>query len=191
MSTDSSLTQQLIAGDTNAFEIAFSKWYTPLVNFAKGILNDQALAEEQVQEVYIRLWEKREFLNPSLPIFPYLLKSVRNRCLNALEHQKVERKYVTHTQRQYQSEILNYDFDEVSEDLLEKLHEAIQELPEKCREVFKLSRFEGLSHREIHDKLHISTKTIENHITKALKILKDKLSNNITILMSMIAVPIF
>lgn len=185
---DLSLTQRLIEGDLSAFEEAFNTWYSPLVNFATGILYDSDWAEDQVQEIFIRLWEKRQTLNPSFLLFPYLLTSVRNRCMNALEHRKVQRRYVSHTQHQYQSEILNYDYDGVREDLFEKLQVAVQELPEKCREVFELSRFKGLSHQQIHHKLNISTKTIENHITKALKLIRKKVGNDALILVGGVGV---
>ena len=174
------LEQDIIAegirkGDEKAFETAFRQYYCLMMNLASGILKDEALAEEQVQEVFTKIWEKREELPEKLKLFPYLLTSVRNRCYNMIRNKQVEQKYLDFTQRSFQEQLLNYDYSNVDEELIEKLHHAINTLPEKCREVFRLSRFEKMSHKEISSNLNISVKTIEKHITKAMKVLKSQL----------------
>lgn len=166
-------------GDTLAFEEIFNQWYPPLVNFARSILKDGPLAEEQVQEIFTRLWIKRHDLSDDLVLFPYLLTSVRNKCINIIQHQSVHNKFVSQAQREYQSQILNYDYADINEELIENLHRAINKLPDRCRDTFMLSRFHGLSHREIADQLGISTKTVENQITKALKVLKHEMLSKI------------
>lgn len=163
------------AGDELAFERVFKTYYPALHNLARGILKDSDLAEEQVQEVFIRLWELRDVLRDDLKLFPYLIASVRNRCYNLTRHQEVKQKYITYQRQRYREEILNYEYEDLTEEIINKMHEAVNRMPDKCREVFKLSRFEGLSHKEIGERLSISTKTVENHITKAMKILKAEL----------------
>jgi RNA polymerase sigma-70 factor (ECF subfamily) len=164
-------------GDEVAFEKVFREFYPYLVNFANGILKDKPLAEEQAQEVFANLWEKRLALKDDLRLLPYLLTSVKNKCINIINKRLVENKYMSETQRDYQNIFLNYSHHEVSDDLIKQLHETLNKLPPKCREVFELSRFEELSHRAIGEKLGISSKTIENHISKALRILKENLRN--------------
>lgn len=163
------------AGDAEAFEAVFKKYYLPLLNLAVGILKEEGQAEEQVQEVFTKLWERRAKLDDDLRLFPYLLTSVRNRCYNYVRDQSVADKYVFHKLQEYRDQIFNDDYATYDDDVIEKLYIAIEQMPDKCREVFKLSRFEGLSHKQIAEKLSISTKTIENHITKAMKILKTEL----------------
>ncbi|MBL3656305.1 RNA polymerase sigma-70 factor [Fulvivirga sediminis] len=167
--------QRIKRGEKEAFESIFREYYTPLWNLAAGILKDDVLAEEQVQEVFIKFWEKRDDHQPTLKIFPYLVTSVRNKCYNYIKRQAVEQKYINHTQKLYQDQILNYQYEDLSEDLIRKMETVIASLPEKCKQVFQLSRFENMSHKQISDKLDISTKTVENHITKAMKVLKDSL----------------
>lgn len=173
----------IINGDRKAFEDVFKRCYDPLLNLAIGLVKDHQVAEEQVQEIFVKLWEKRASLNPHIDLFPYLFVSVRNRCYNYLRDQKVVRKNIGATQRYYQEHILNGDHEALDDDTIERLHKAIAELPDKCREVFQLSRFEQLSHKQIAEKLSISTKTIENHITKAMKLLRHALIKKVMFLL--------
>ena len=162
-------------GDEQAFEEVFKRYYGPLLNLSLGILKDEVAAAEQVQEVFVKLWERRSSLTEDVKLFPYLLTSVRNRCYNYIRDQGVAKKYVNHQLQQYRDQIFNEEYELYDEALIKRLHKAIDKMPEKCKEVFKLSRFEGLSHKQIASRLSISTKTIENHITKAMKILKSEL----------------
>ncbi|UII27397.1 RNA polymerase sigma-70 factor [Fulvivirga maritima] len=173
-------------GDKEAFESIFREYYNPLWNLANGILKDEVLAEEQVQEVFIKFWENRHQHQSTLKIFPYLLTAVRNKCYNHIKKQAVEQKYINHTQKLFQDQILNYEYDDLTEDLIKKMERIIGSLPDKCREVFTLSRFENLSHKEIAEKLDISTKTVENHITKAMKLLRESMVELLIILIFLI-----
>ncbi|MEL6558649.1 MAG: RNA polymerase sigma-70 factor [Bacteroidota bacterium] len=176
------ITEGIRKGDEKAFETAFRQYYGKMMKLACGILKNEEMAEEQVQEVFTKVWEKRTELPEKLNLFAYLLTSVRNRCYNAIRNRQVEQKYIDYTQSRFQEQLLNFDYDDLDEELIEKLHQAINALPEKCQEVFKLSRFERLSHKEISSKLDISVKTIEKHITKALKVLRSQLVGVLKIL---------
>ncbi|MEM7549779.1 MAG: RNA polymerase sigma-70 factor [Bacteroidota bacterium] len=168
--------QAIKNGDKEAFEQVFKQYYNALFNLSKGILKDEAIAEEQVQEVFIKLWERKEELQADIKLFPYLLTSVRNRSYNYVRDHTVAQKYVDHQLQQYREQIFNQDYEQYSDEIILKLNKVIDQLPDKCREVFKLSRFENLSHKEISKRLNISTKTIENHITKAMKVIRAQMT---------------
>lgn len=169
------LTRRIKDGDIQAFEDIFNAYYSSLVNFSRNLLKDDSLAEDQVQEVFAQVWKKRETLNEQLPLFPYLLTAVRNKCLNILNHRLVQKNYLSQTQYENQRQLLSYDYNDLTEESIERMGVALNQLPEKCRAIFELSKFEGLSHKEIAAKLNISTKTIENHITKAFRVLKNEM----------------
>lgn len=173
---------KIIAGDSKAFESFFSAYYGRLVNLAAGILKDRTLAEEQVQEVFIAMWERRKSLNKEVKFLPYVITSVRNRCYNYIRDQQVARKHIDRIREDYREQLLDYTYAEADDQLIDHLHEAIRGLPEKCREVFELSRFAGMSHKEISAKLQISTKTVERHITRALKALKSQMGNLLSLI---------
>ncbi|MEM7110341.1 MAG: RNA polymerase sigma-70 factor [Bacteroidota bacterium] len=181
-----SIIQSIKNGDNEAFEELFKRYYNPLFNLAFGILKTEDTAEEQVQEVFIKLWERRSMLKMDTKLFSYLVVSVRNRCYNCIRDQKVEKKYAESQVQQYRDQIFSEEYNQYDEALIGKLHQAIDQMPEKCREVFKLSRFEGLSHKQIAERLSISTKTIENHITKGMKILRAKLLSALFFIISSI-----
>lgn len=167
--------RQIKSGDTDAFETVFNAYYAPLLNLANGILRNKSLAEEQVQDVFLKMWESRDSIGDETKIFPYLITCVRNKCYDQIRHNKVRHKYLDHTQKSYQEQILNYNYNDLTDEVIQDLAEAVDQLPEKCKEVFRLSRFDGLSHKEISQRLDISTKTIENHVTKALRFLRNTL----------------
>ncbi|WP_114937706.1 RNA polymerase sigma-70 factor [Mucilaginibacter endophyticus] len=164
----------LLSGDEATFEKVYKHFIRPLHVYAISILRDEDTAKGMVQNVFMRLWERKERLNISGSIKAYLYGAVYNECLNNLRHQKVK---INHQQH-----VVYMTKDKVDEgtgmellDLKEKLQQALNDLPEKCRTVFQLSRFEDLKYQEIADELGISIKTVENQMGKALKTLRFKL----------------
>lgn len=162
--------------DDVAFEQMFKTHYKALHAYAFVMLKDQVLAEEMVQGMFMKFWEKREFLNIQSSLKAYLYKSVYHDCLNYLKHEKIKFKhqeYVQHHQAlQTESASTRVEMTE----LQNRLSDAMNNLPEQCRTIFQMSRFEGLKYKEIADQLDLSTKTIENQMGKALRILRLKLS---------------
>ena len=156
--------------EEQAFELLFRAYYVKLAFFANKFINDQPAAEEIVSETFTRLWEERSKLQINVSLNAYLYRSVQNRCLNYLKHKKVESEYVNYLARHNMlTEIPELNRNPFQEkELQEQVQKAIQELPEKCRQVFELSRFENLKNREIAESLNISQKTVERHITIAL-----------------------
>lgn len=169
---------QLISnGDKSAFEHVFKTYYQPLCNYACTLIKDLDEAEEVVQNTFFNIWNKRTALQITSSLKSYLYRAVHNDCLNKLKHGKVRVMYA----EDYKSSMAG-GFHSSSQlldgkELNVQINEAINALPEQCGLVFKLSRFEELKYSEIATHLNISVKTVENHMGKALKILREKLKD--------------
>lgn len=168
-------------GDGKAYESLFKSYYRRLCSYANTLVDDPDESEEIVQQVFIHVWERRESLEINLSLQAYLFKAVRNSSLNKIKHGKVRQLYAEEvsalssksepaTQITFQNE------------LQEQIHHAIESLPEQCRIIFKLSRFEELKYAEIADHLGLSIKTVENQMGKALKIMREKLKDYLPLL---------
>lgn len=166
----------LSAGSEKEFEQLFKEHFKSLYAYAFTILKNEAIAEETVQNVFYKIWEKKvpEHIQTSLKA--YLYKAVYHESLNYLKHQKIRARYQMHVMHQP-----NHHSDQAAsrkilvKELEEKLRQAMNALPQQCRTIFQLSRFEGLKYQEIADQLGISVKTVENQMGKALKQLRIKL----------------
>ena len=168
--------------DKPAFEELFRSFFPGLVLFAQKYLPDQDTAKEIVHNVFINLWEKRGNVDAGSSLKSYLFTSVHNRCLNHIRDQKKFDKDETHLQRLDSTDFADGKDRLEEQELEDRMYDALQALPEKCREVFTLSRFEGLKYVEIAEQLGISVKTVEAQISKALRILREKLIDYLTIL---------
>ena len=174
---DRFLFSRLRQGDTEAFNCVFEASYKGLVLYANRILNDMDMAEEAVQGVFVKLWSNRKAIDIKGSLLSYLKKSVYNRCLDILKHKQIIKEHES------ASKHVIPDHSETVEDIIlfdefrEKAELAINNLPENCKKVFLLSRYEGLKYAEIAQKLDISIKTVEAQIGKALKILRGELGS--------------
>jgi len=168
--------------DRQAFEELFKAYFTPLMAFSRRILGDEDDAREVVHQVFINLWEKRREIDLSTSLKSYLFTSVNNRSLNVIRDRK---KFSSGEVPELAGE---WDVSTQIEamELEEKIRAAIESLPERCREIFELNRFDGLKYSEIALQLDISVKTVENQMTKALKILRDQLGKYLTILLCLL-----
>lgn len=158
------------------FEQVFRSHFKSLHSYACTILRDAIMAEEIVQGMFVKLWEKKEDISIRENVAVYIYRAVHNECLNYLKHLKVRSAYQAFVMRRH----ISYEQEEAAEkvglsQLEEKLDEALKELPEQCRTIFQLSRYEDLKYREIADTLGLSVKTVENQMGKALKLLRMKL----------------
>lgn len=176
------LTAQLAKRDSLAFEEVFKTYFKNLHAYACTILKDEADAEEAVQQVFFKLWERAEHLSFSGSVAAYLYRAVHNQCLNQLKHQQVKANHQLHVAYSMKNESVNGPVKMISKELEQKIREALNELPEQCRTIFQLSRFEEMKYREIADQLDISIKTVENQMGKALKQLRLKLVDFLTLL---------
>lgn len=161
--------------DEAGFEQVFKTHFKRLHAYAFTLLQNEAEAEETVQQVFFKLWERKENLSHDAPVTAYLYRAVHNESLNYLKHQQVKSRHQLQVAYRMKSESQQPGERSASAELEKKIHAALQDLPEQCRTIFQLSRFEELKYREIADKLDISVKTVENQMGKALKILRAKL----------------
>ncbi|MEM9687653.1 MAG: RNA polymerase sigma-70 factor, partial [Bacteroidota bacterium] len=159
-------------GDEEAFRILFELYYVKLLYVVQSYVSDKEDAEEVIQDVFIKVWKKRK--NITTNINAYLFKTTKNACLDYLRSKK--RRLSASGNRVQLEAHINYNAlaDPVASSVIEqelkaKIQASIALLPEKCKKVFVKSRIEGLKNKEISDELGISLKTVENHMSKALK----------------------
>jgi len=179
-SADSSEQDWLIAlrqGDESALRSIFDRHYPLLLHDVYRIVPDQDTCQDLAQEVFVELWRKRFELDIHTSLRAYLRRAVVNRALTYLKNQRRLRFEGDEWTDTADTSVADIRQKEEQETLEQALHRAIATLPEKCRVVFSLSRFEQFSHREIAEQLGISVKTIENQITKAMRMLRDALIN--------------
>ena len=163
--------------DAKTFESIFKSHYVKLTLYANRFLNDISISEEIASDSLSYLWEKKGTLIISSSVTSYLYKMVQNKCLNYIKRQKIENEYVNYMLRnKLVDELPEHDSNPYHEkELAEQIRLAIDTLPEKCKLVFEMSRFEYLKNREIAERLNISQNTVERHITLALEKLRRSL----------------
>ncbi len=172
-------TRQL--GSIATYEHTFKTNYKGLHAYAYTIIKDDIMAEEMVQNVFYKLWKNRENIQVHESLTAYLYRSVYNECLNYLKHLKVKTAYQSHAARNMEHTHNSSERIKLR-DLQAQLHSALKELPEQCRTIFQLSRFEELKYLEIAERLGISVKTVENQMGKALRLLRLKLADFLPII---------
>ena len=173
----------LSEGDITAFEMLFRNYYQPLCNYAYTFLQDKEDAEEIVQSTFLLVWEKRDTLAIRTSVKPYLYAMVRNACLNVLKHEKIKQRFAGEEIALGERGHDNVSHAMESNELEYRIKIAMNELPEQCRMVFKLSRFEELKYSEIAEQLNISVKTVENHMGKALRIMREQLKDYLPLIL--------
>ena len=179
----------ILLGEEKGFKQVFESYYPRLLRFAREYVNDLQDVEDILQEVFITLWEKRASLRVDTNLSAYLLTMVKNQCMDFLKHKQVVERYSLNQLTAMQQEttfnyysVSKFDPEQMDIESLERLAEkVISELPEQCRRVFELSRYDGLKYKEIAEKLGISVKTVETHISHALKILHVMLKDSFLI----------
>ena len=162
-------------GNTVAFQHVFDTCYEPLCAYAHSILRNAHEAEDTVQSIFMKLWEKREAMEIRQSVRSYLFKAVYNQCLNQIEHRAVKARHRAFSQ--LEETVPPTDPESLPEDLDERIRVAVDNLPSQCRRIFVLSRYDGLRYPEISARLNISINTIQNQICKALKYLRQELKD--------------
>ncbi len=180
--SESNLIDLIREGNERAFDQAFILHFKKLHAYARTFVRDGEIAEELVQNVFCRVWEKRTQLNADGYLRSYLYRAVHNECLNHLKHQKVRESFSVHYSKQMEHNEADLSNEIHAGELQKQVHRAVNELPEQCRAIFQMSRFEQLKYHQIAEQLNISVKTVENQMGKALKILRVKLADFLPLL---------
>jgi len=175
--SEKNLIDRFIRGDETAFELLFKHYYPGLVIFVSQMTLDKAEAEEIVQDLFYRMWKRREQIKESSSLKSYLLTSVKNQGINFLVSKNYEARKIDEF-KQVMSSNLTYEQDIfVTSELQEKINQAFEKLPPRTKEIFILSRFNDLKNEEIAEKLNLSKRTVELQISNALKILRQELKD--------------
>jgi RNA polymerase sigma-70 factor (ECF subfamily) len=181
--SDLHLFQRIKSGDKTALEYCYKKYFTALYYYSKGILNDSALANDMVQESFLKIWENRKKISIQSSLSAYLYRTVYNHSINYLKHRliidkhkNIQKEYLEHasvyssiTTEHAQSILIAKEFSQ-------QIDEAVENLPDKCKQIFKLSRYEGLKNHEIATRLNVSLNTVQKQISIALSKLRIQLA---------------
>lgn len=171
--------RRFVRGDMRAFDNIYIVYNTKLNKFVHSLVKTDADVEEIVQDVFVKTWENREKLKTFTSFESYLFTIAYNTTVSLLRKRLKESQYVEYV-KSVQIEIddsgtaESYDWEEVDK----KLNLLIEKMPARQKEVFKMKHFEGFSYKEIADNLGLSVNTIENHIVKAHKYLKENFGKN-------------
>lgn len=187
--TEELIIQQLMEGNEKAYRVLYEKHYAILCYIANQYVKDDFLAETMVNDVIFHLWEIRSNLQITTSLRSYLVKSVRNRCLDYLKSQLFQKEKATRevgiSQLPFVQYISHDDYPLgklLEKELEEQIMNAVNRLPNECRKVFWLSRFEGRKNEEIASELGISINTVKYHIKHALALLHSDLQKYLVIL---------
>lgn len=190
--TDNEIFIEIKSGIKNAFEFIFLKYYENLCTYAYGILRDKYSSEEVVQEMFVKLWENRHSLTIELSVKSYLYRTVHNQCLNYINHLNVRHNYTNNkvSESKYSSitgpisdhyPIANL----LVQELEDKIEKSIAALPNQCREVFLLCRYEELSYAETAEQLGVSINTVKTQLQRAMNRLRDELKEYLPLLIAL------
>lgn len=178
--TDAELARRMRLGDEKALEAIFRAHYQGLVGFVRRYVKTTEIAEELVQDLFLKLWSRRGSLGEIDSLKTYLFRAARNTALNHLRRRKLEQEWVEKEQGAGSEEPGQEGDEPVTEsELAAAVRAAVDRLPPRCREVFMLSRDSGLTYGEIAKALGISIKTVETQMGRALKALRESLKESL------------
>lgn len=177
--TTNLLAKRIKEGDLSAFDLLYHTYSQKLYGFAFSMLKNHDDAKEIVQDTFLKIWEKRKMINPLGSLQAFLFSVSYHTAIDLIRKRFKDDQYRTYLQDQFS------DYESVTEkepiyyqELIGMLDKIVSELPEQRKKIYLLSREEGLSHKEIAEKLNISVKTVENQITLALKAIRTQLTSN-------------
>jgi RNA polymerase sigma-70 factor (ECF subfamily) len=168
--------------DRAGFEKFFRSDFPGLCFFAQKYVKDFESAKEIVQDAFLSLWEKRDTIDMERPVKSYLTMMIHNKCTNYLRDNRKFDQYILNIENLTDVPENEGTDSLVEEELKQKIDAAINELPEKCREIFVMNRYENLKYQEIADKLQISVKTVETQMSKALQHMRLRLAEYVSVI---------
>lgn len=174
---DKNLLRRLKSGDETAFESLYWAYNSHLFNFIHSILYDKSLAEDLTQNVFLKIWEKREVINPEQGIDAYLFTIARNLVYKETEKSLRSSAVMNFLSRQLSDQDSETEDNLDAESLREYIQTLVEQMPTARREIFKLSRYEHLSNKEIATCLQLSEKTVETQLYRALSYLREHLNS--------------
>ncbi|MBS3914469.1 MAG: RNA polymerase sigma-70 factor [Bacteroidetes bacterium] len=163
-------------GSETVFKDLFEKLFAPLTRYALGYTQDRDEARDVVQQIFFKMWQQRHERRIS-NAKSYLYQSVYHECVNRARHANVKEMYMEHNQREMELNQISENHLPETRELENKIRIAVEQLPPQCGTAFKLSRYHQLSYQEIAQVMEISVKTVENHMGKALSLMRSKLSD--------------
>ena len=187
------LFDQVKTDNQKAFELLFSIYFARLNDFAKNVVKDNVISQDIVQEVFIKVWENRGQIE-SLNLEAFLFLMVRHRCIDYIKHLKVvnnriqEIRISSKYEELYRIDFIgNEPYILIEEELKIKIEKTVQSLPDRCREVFILSRMDGFKNKEIAERLDINIKNVERHLNRALRSFRKNFSEELPIALIILA----
>lgn len=180
--------KKIVDGDVDAFRDLFSEYFQRLFIFAKKFVGEE-LAKDFVQDCFFELWKNRNKLKIQTSISAYLFTIVKNKCYKHYQKEKVRINHQTNILFKVQQEELNFFLDSektiLEFEVKDRIRKTMTKLPPKCAIVFNESRFNGLANKEIAEKYGLSIKSVEKHISKALKLFREEFKDFSSILFSL------
>lgn len=174
---ENTLIKDLIKGSEGAYGYLFKRYHKELCNYLMAIAGDSRLAEEIAQQAFVKIWEKRNKLNiQENGLKNYFFKTAYNLFIDSKRQESKKYKLLESLKKDAYTELLQVDYHEF-EERLKSVEAEIENLPDQCRRVFILGKREGLKYKEISERLHISIRTVEVHMSKALRRLRTQLSS--------------
>ncbi len=162
-------------GNAAAFEQLFLRYGKGMIIFARRIVKDSDIADNVVQDVFLKVWTHRSTLDPSRNIKTYLYKATRNQAINWLRRKDIERRHA-HELHSREDSTMTPEDEWRRKEMRAAIQDAVQQLPERCRLIFSMNRFDRLTYAEIANVLNISVKTVETHMGRALQLLRKRLA---------------
>lgn len=172
LNSDIILINRLRNGDESALTELYNKFWQSLFVSSYNILKDKELCEDIIQDIFMNIWHNREKLEINISLKGYMYACARYQVFNQFKKNKDKIHVELFEDLDKRFQYSTPETQLMHEELLEQINSIVEALPEKCQLVYKLSREEQLSHKEIAERLDISTKTVENHITKALHVIR-------------------
>ena len=175
--SDSDLAEKVKTGEKNAYQELFERYAPRIYQFSLSYLKNQVDAEELVQDVFLKIWEKRETLDQSKNIKAFIFKAAVNTIYDFIRHKNIENAFSDFVRSNSESGSNDTWHLVIFDEMQENLQKLLAQLPEQQKKIFQLSKEEGLSNEEIASKLNLSKRTVENHLYRAVSFLKENFRN--------------